>query len=314
MVVDNDQMQQWLDSDGSKTLRTQFYDSLNRDAVELTASEALPIIHGGSSITPQGISTHEDEAVSVYRAQVWSASRLSKYLNVNQSDPMLAIANDVAEYWAFRRQAYFLSTLAGILAMNDAAPTGGSTHTAGDYTLDVSAGSFTEGTTNFTAENYLNAVQLLGDRQGDLNTIMMHSITYNKMLKEDLIDFLVDSEGRATIKSYMGSPVIVNDEMPGAANVRHTYIFGPAVFGRAVSIPDDAVAVARSEEAGNGIGQESLFSRVRWALHPMGHRFVGTVGSVGGPTNAALATGTNWIKSSPERKQFPFVRLITREA
>ena len=69
--------------------------------------------------------------------------------------------------------------------------------------------------------------------------------------------------------------------------------------------------------AGNGNGQDVLYNRNIWCIHPVGHAYVGTAPN-GGPSNAAtannLAAAGSWNRVFSERKQIKFARLITREA
>jgi hypothetical protein len=77
----------------------------------------------------------------------------------------------------------------------------------------------------------------------------------------------------------------------------------PTFLGREV-IVDDA-------------GTETLYNRVEWCMHPIGHAYVGTAPN-GGPTNAAtsnnLAHADSWRRAFAERKQIKIARLITRES
>ena len=77
------------------------------------------------------------------------------------------------------------------------------------------------------------------------------------------------------------------------------------------------MAVERKEAAGLGGGQDILYDRVEWCLHPVGHAYIGTP-PVGGPSNATtannLANAGSWRRVFTERKQIKIARLITRES
>ena len=74
--------------------------------------------------------------------------------------------------------------------------------------------------------------------------------------------------------------------------------------------------VFRHPSAGNGGGQSTLYNRVEWCLHPVGHKFAASPAD-GGPSNLAtapnLAHEDSWQRVYPERKQIKIARLITRE-
>jgi hypothetical protein len=84
----------------------------------------------------------------------------------------------------------------------------------------------------------------------------------------------------------------------------------------ALGLPKVPTETYRYPQAGNGGGQEVLFTRREFCVHPVGHAFVGTT-SKGGPSNGTGANQLNnansWSRVYPERKQIPFARLVTRE-
>jgi hypothetical protein len=319
-VVDDPDLNSWLESEGSMTWTGPRWDSLNRTAVELTINEMAPVVFGGTAPTPQGIDTHIETAVRVERAQVHSSTKLAKYYNSRQADPLDAIITDLAQYWLYRRQAYFLATWAGVFADNDAAVDSGGTHVAGDLTLNRSAaGVYSAGVTNMTASNFIDAVQLMGDDSDSLGYIVTHSVVRAGLEKADLLETIKDSQG-GKVLTYRGKQLLINDSMAkGAGNVYHTYIFGAGSTGRGTGQPDVPFEHSRYADGGNGAGQDAVWTRVRWCFHPYGHRFIGApTANTGGPTNAATANNLahlgSWVRTAPERKQIKAVRLITTEA
>jgi hypothetical protein len=90
---------------------------------------------------------------------------------------------------------------------------------------------------------------LLGDEQGGLTGVAVHSLTLKAMVKADLIDYVPDSQGKLTIPTYLGKSVIVDDGMPvsgaGATRVFTTYIFGPGAIGYGERSPKVPVEVER---------------------------------------------------------------------
>ncbi len=158
---------------------------------------------------------------------------------------------------------------------------------------DISA--LTGGAQYFDADSFIDAAFLLGDEQGGLNAVAVHSPTLKAMVKADLIDFVPDSEGKLTIPAYMGKTVIVDDGMPvsgaGANRMFTTYLFGPGAIGYGEKSPKVPVEVERQEL--KGMGQESSCNRRQWVMHPRGVKWIGN--SVWrDPSNAELATTTNW--------------------
>lgn len=312
MVVDS-QLNTFL-AGGGLTFNVPSWKDLDDDA-ERVSTDSVPAEYtaGVADPDPMKIESATEVAVRLSRNQSWSTADLAATLA--GSDPMDAIASRVGAYWTRRLQAAFIATMTGVFADNDAAPAG-TEHVQGDLTNDVSGGAYSAGVTDFSAEAFLDAGLTMGDSQDGLGLVMVHSVVYNRMQKNNLIDFIPDADGRVTIPTFLGKQVIVDDSMPNAGGVYQSWIFGPGAirFGRGT--PEVPTEVHRLPGAGNGGGAETLYNRVEWMLHPVGHAYVGTPPN-GGPSNAStsnnLANAGSWQRIWSERKQIKIARLITRE-
>lgn len=263
--------------------------------------------------SPNKIGSANEIVVRLSRNNSWATADLSAALA--GEDPADAIASRVADYWVRRAQAMFVATMTGVFADNDAAPTG-TEHVAGDLTSNISGGAFTDGVTNFSAEAFIDATLTMGDSMESLGMIMVHSIVYGRMQKNNLIDFIPDASGQIRIPVFLGRQVIIDDSMPFASGVFQSWLFGSGALRLGTGAPKVPTEVLRIPSAGNGGGQEQLYNRVEWCLHPVGHRYAGTAAN-GGPSNAAtannLANAGSWARVFTERKQIKIARLITRE-
>jgi hypothetical protein len=187
-------------------------------------------------------------------------------------------------------------------------------------TLDISniaGGAYQAGFTDFGAAAHIRALQLLGDSKADMKrrgVIMMHSIVTATIEQKDLIETVRDSEGNGLYQTFRGMRIIENDEMTSpSAGVYDTYYFAPGAFLLGVGSPKVPVEFERKPGAGNGGGQEVMYHRWEWALHPIGHAWQ-LASTGGGPTYAQIATGTSWKRVYPERKQIRIIRLRSRES
>jgi hypothetical protein len=268
---------------------------------------------GGDNSAPKKLGTATEVAVRLSRNQSWAASNLAA--DLAGSDPMMAIADRVANYWSLRLQAAFVATIKGVFADNAAVPSG-SEHTQNDMTYDIKGSSYTAGTTDFNASAFIDACQTMGDSAENLGIVMVHSVVFARMQKNNLIDFIPDSEGRP-VRSFLGKQVIVDDSLPYSSGVYDTWIFGAGAVRLGIGTPKYATEVQREPNAGNGGGEDILYNRVMWCIHPVGNKYAGTAAN-GGPTNAAtsnnLAAAGSWQRVYPERKQIKIARLITRES
>jgi hypothetical protein len=294
---------------GGLTFNEPSFKDLDNDA-DNVASATL-----ATTSTPNKIGTATEIQVRLSRNNSWSSGDLAA--DLAGADPMQAIANRVAAYWVRRLQVAFIATITGVYADNAAAPTG-TEHVQNDMTHDVSGVSFTDGVTNFSAEAFLDAAVTMGDSMDQLGLVIMHSIVYNRALKNNLIDFIPDAVNPAAqaIPTFLGRQVLVDDGTPRSSGVFQTWLFGAGAVRLGMGSPKVPTEVDRIPAAGNGSGQEVLYNRTEWTIHPVGEAYVGTA-PAGGPSNAAstnnLADAGSWARVFAERKQIKMARLITRE-
>lgn len=308
--LDND-----ADNVSSDATADTFGHVLNGTSIDLAG--ALTAL---SDSRPKATGTAQEIAVRMNRNQSWASSQLAAQLA--GADPMRSIAELVSDYWARRLQAAFIATLNGVSKDNGA-------NDSGDYAHSIVGASFVDGVTNISAEAVLDAMVTMGDSMEGLRGIIVHSIVYNRLQKNNLIDFIPDARGEVVIPTFLGKQVIVDDGMPtgtsvvqkdgsaGTSGMYETWLFGPGAVQLGNVPPPNATATQRFEQAGNGGGQDVLYSRQQWCIHPVGHAYVGTAPK-GGPANGTgsnnLNNATSWNRVYSERKQIKFARLITRES
>jgi hypothetical protein len=258
--------------------------------------------------TPFKVGTSQEVATRLSRNGSWASADLAAALA--GEDPLDMIAQRVSNYWTKRLQTAFIATWNGVIKDNTA-------NDAGDYTNDISGAAYVAGVTDFSAEALIDTAQTMGDSSDQLSAIFVHSLVKARMMKNNLIDFIPDSRGETMIATFLGYEVITDDSMPATGSVYDTWMFAGGATQLGTGSPKVPTAVKRYEEAGNGGGNEVLFNRVEWSIHPTGHAYTGTCPS-GGPGNGTGANQLNaaasWNRVYPERKQIKFARLVTREA
>jgi hypothetical protein len=295
---------------GGLTFNEPSFKDLDNDAENVSSDD--PTVQSA----PKKIGTATEIQVRLSRNQSWSSMDLAG--DLAGTDPMDAIANRVASYWVRRQQAVFIATLRGVFADNAAAPTGSDTHVQNDMTRDLSAlnaGAYLKGTTDFGAGPFVDATLTMGDSMDELTLVMMHSVVYGTALKNNLIEFVTasDNQGAVRIPTYLGREVIVDDGVYNAGGVFETWLLARGALRIGMGSPKVPTEVDRKPENGNGAGQEILYNRQEWAIHPVGYAFIQGAIPAGGPTNADLATAANWSRRFSERKMIKIARLITRE-
>ena len=249
---------------------------------DLTGADEL--LDDQNPLTPGRIQAAQDEAVILRRGRAWGANDLAA--NLAGDDPMKAIADLVAAYWARRMQAILLSKLGGVF---------GAATMAGNV-YDITAAAVAADRT-ITALTFVDAAQRLGDAKEQLTGVLMHSATEASLSKQDLI-MVEPKEREVAVKTFMGKRVIVDDGCPVAANGEDytTYLFGPGAIALGNGNP---VGFVPTEVARDGLaGEDFLINRKTLILHPRGVRWTPQAGVPAGvsPSNAELAAGLNWTR------------------
>ena len=298
---------------GGLTYNVPSFKDLDNDTDNISTDVAADAITGNAvDANPMKLGTGQEVAVRLSRNQHWSSADLAG--DLAGADPMMAIAGRVGAYWARRLQAAFVATITGVFADNAAAP-GGTEHVQNDMTNDIS-GTYTAGTTDFSAEAFIDAVLTMGDSMDEISMVMVHSIVGAKMIKNDLIDFIPDSQGNLTIPTFQGKAVIMDDGVPSSSGTYETWMFGVGAVQLGMSSPKVPTEVERHSLSAGGGGSEVLSNRHEWAIHPVGCKYAGTAAN-GGPSNLAttnnLAAAGSWQRVYGERKQIKIARLITTE-
>jgi hypothetical protein len=241
------------------------------------------IMDDTNDLTVNAIGSDKDVAARLFRAKSFGASDLSGELS--GADPIADIADKFADYWAKRIDTLALSVLDGAMAASNMT---GNVH-------DISG--LSGAASNFDAEAFIDAGGKLGDMQDELSGVAIHSDTYTSMKKQDLIDFALDSEGNATIPTYMGKRVIVSDRNTKATGPVYTsYIFGSGALGFAQWDPEYGVEAGREPLKGGGM--EYIVHRRNFICHVRGVKWAPGSGVPAKPTpsNAELGDGGNWTR------------------
>lgn len=259
-----------LASGGGKTVHMPYFEDLAGDDEVLSDSTAL---------TVGKIETDQDVAVILQRGKAWSVNDLAKYLS--GADPMKAIAELVAAYWARKMQATLIKTLEGVF---------GAASMSGNL-LDISGEA--DGSREIKGSTFIDALQKLGDAQGGITGVAMHSAARAVLAKNDLITTVRDSEGRPVLEQFMGKTVICDDGCPTAAGTYRSYLFGPG----AIALGNNN-KLAEAVETGRDVlaGDDILVNRKHFILHPRGVAYQAVACAGVSPTNAELATQTNWVR------------------
>lgn len=285
---------------GGATINIPFWNQLTMsDAANISSDDNT------SSATPKKFTAGKNIGIRHGLNQAWSSMDLAATLA--GSDPMMALANQVAGYWDQRSQVRLIRSLIGVIADNVA-------NDSGDMVNDIwetTAGSVTDAN-RFSAEAAIDAWATMGDKWENVVAVSMHSVTYFHLQKLNLIDFIPDSEGMTNVATYQGKRIIVNDDNyvnTDGTSKYYTFFYGAGMVSFANEPGKVPSEVEREALTGDGGGQETLVSRQQFVIHPNGFQFTSSSLAGESPTLAELIAAANWDRAV-ERKRVPLACLI----
>lgn len=267
----------------------------------------------------------DDPAVNSVAGKISTGDQIARIANINQSwsatdlasevagaNAMQRIANRVNAYWERQLQQRVVAVTVGLFNDNVAGNGGDMVFNAARTTLGAAAV-----TNGFTRSNFTSAAFTLGDSYENTGGIAVHSVIYKRMIDNDDIDFIKDSNGSLAVPTFLGKRIIIDDGMPVTNNATSglleytSVLYGAGAFGFGEGTPVTPVEVDRKPEQGNGGGVEILYTRKTWLIHPFGYAFNSSTVTGLSPSLADLRLATNWTRVFDERKQVPISFLVT---
>lgn len=232
------------------------------------------------------------------------------------ASPLAHVRNRFGEYWTRQQNRRVIATAVGLLADNVA-------NDAGDMLVDISGNA--GDAAKFSSDSFVDAAYTLGDNADAITAIAVHSSIEARMVKNDDIVNVTDSQGNLVMRTYKGRAVIVDDQLPvsgsGADRIYTSILFGRGavgfggvegnVFAAGVGVPKTPAEVSRTAEAGNGGGMESIWERRTWMLHPFGFEWIEGSLTEMSPTLADLRLAAHWNRVV-DRKQVPMAFIKSK--
>lgn len=272
-IVENNEEFDRLASGPNTIVNMPYWNDLTGDSEVMTDDGAL---------TPGKIGSNKDVAVKHGRARAWGANGLSALLSGD--DPMGAIANLVASYWAREMQKILLATLDGVFTSTSMQ----------DKVLDISA---EEGDAAlFTPEAFVDATQLMGDAKDLLTGVMMHSAVEAYLVKLQLIQYEETKDKSVRIPYFMNKRVIVDDSMPfdTTNKIGTMYLFGNGAVALGNGSHPNIIETEVDRDSLASSGEDFLINRKIFILHPRGIKWTDASKADVFPTNTETKNGANW--------------------
>jgi len=279
-------------SEGGDFINVPFF------AANLTGD--FEVLTDSSSLTPGKITANKQVGVILHRGRAFESRDLAAL--AAGADPMAAIATKVADYVANQRQKDLIKCLEGVFG----------SLTGSDSPAFDALRFGTSGMTALSPRQVAQARALLGDQGDKLTAVAMHSAVYYDLVERKAIDYITNTEARLStaatgastinaiagsvasayagdnaVPTYMGLRVIVSDDLaPTSTNY-------PVYFFTAGAIASGEQMALRTETDRDILAKsDAMAIDLHYCYHPIGAKWGTTVN----PTQAQLATITNWTK------------------
>jgi len=280
IIVDTPAISALLDGGGS-TFNLPFWQ-------DLTSTPEIP--SETVAVTDNKITT--DKQIALRQLGVWKTGSNDLSAVLAGDDPMLAIADYTAEGWIKYYQTLLNGSINGLVLDNVA-----------NFSSDLVNDIFIETTVGQTAANWFSSVAAIntifkrGDRFDEYVAVAMHSVVYAQAFKNDLIDFIPDSQ-QVPQPTFMGLNVVVDDSVPTRAGTTSGVVYSTIFYKAGAFQYGDSTSrligteVQRDEDKGMGI--DYLHTRRHFTIHPVGFEWLSTTTAGTSPTYAELGLATNW--------------------
>ncbi|AXH72343.1 MAG: coat protein [Caudoviricetes sp.] len=262
---------------------------------------------------PRTINTGLMQARMAYLNEGFGQADLT--VTVTKQNPLQHIAGLLDNFWQRQAQRRLLATVIGIY--NDNIGATDAHHIQNDMVTNANG--------IFSPEALIDAQAQFGDGSGSvgldgLGALAVPRAIYTQMQKQNLIDFVEDSEARVRFAYYQGVRLVVDDGMPvvGETGAKKAVcvLMGAGAIGYAAGTPHTPQEYERAASRANGGGVDTLWSRRDWLMHPLGYSFL-SAKITGNKTETRaqsaswqdLADATNWQREF-DRKDIPLAFLV----
>lgn len=272
-----------------------------------TVSDAAQQIVSGTDVDYVDFSDYKQRAVWLLRAWGWGQENLIQI--IAKKDPQSEIMRQLAVTVAREIQTTAINVVKGIMATALA-----STHSTG--------ASFSGG--EITYPGILAAKQLLGDSQLLLTQAIANSKVVNDAVLLNIASFPAGVVGNEAAKSgalpvIAGMNTWMEDAIAAVTSVYSSYFAAPGALvykfapwtRRGINGEVKTSAMIDIEPWRNPAtsgGLDIVYVRIKFLVHPLGMQYNSATNN---PTNAQLATGSNWTKVADDNRKIKIVELKT---
>lgn len=280
-------------------IEAPFFDPINPVEERMTSGDDWGT-SGDGHFTFQKITSSTQYATITHRGFAYAVDKLSR-LAIGE-DPLAVLASQLAPAMDKLRTAKFIAQMEGLLG------TGGPLNATQNLNKSVTTGSTIANW--LTAENIVEARYKLGERQSDITTLVIPSPVAAYLEQVGFLAYDADRKGvnrRQEIGIFGNLNVVVDDQCPiigtsGQQRQFVCYLAGAGVMREGDQIPMEIEADRNAPSK-----QDGLVIDYHHVQHVPGTSWNAAFDN---PTNAQLATGSNFTLAYAEPRLIPVVRLV----
>lgn len=255
---------------------------------------------GEGHFTFQKIQATTQYASITHRGFAYAVDKLSRL--TTGEDALSVLASQLVPAMDKLRTVKFISQMEGLLG------TGGPLNSTNSLNKSVTTGA---AEANYlTAGNVIEARYKLNERQADITTIVMHSLVAAYL---EQLGFLAYSGDRAGVNRsqqigiFANLNVVVDDQCPIIGTSGQQRQFVCYLGGPGVMIEGDQIPMEIEPDRNAPSKQDGIIIDYHHVQHVPGTSWNA---SFDNPTNAQLATGSNYSLAYSDARLIPAVRLI----
>jgi hypothetical protein len=237
-------------------------------------------------VTVNAFSSYKQIAPILRRRSAYSASDLAKA--VSGSNPLDALGEEVASYWARRIDDATYNILVGVTegVENDTPAT--------DIIYDISG--LSGNLAKFSIGALFDTQALLQDEADTANIIIMAPAIYASLKKLGVTSLV--PYGSGMVETFSGMRVVVSNRIVPTGDVYRTFVCRANSLVFADNTPaNSALEMDRNYKR----GIDEVYTSRTFVMHPVGAAYTGSTVSV---TNANLASAGNWNLAAEDYRNF----------
>ena len=280
-------------------IEAPFFDPINPIEERMTSSNDWGI-SGEGHFTYQKVTASTQYATVTHRGFAYAGDKLSR-LAIGE-DPMASLASQLAPAMNKLRVAKFIAQMEGLLG------TGGPLNATQNLNKSVTTGSTISNW--LTAENVIEARYKLGERQSDITTLVIPSLVAAYLEQVGFLTYDADRRGvnrSQQIGIFANLNVVIDDQCPVIGTSGQQRQFVCYLAGAGVMREGDQIPMEIEPDRNALSKQDGIIIDYHHVQHVVGTSWNANFDN---PTNAQLATGSNFALAFEEPRLIPVVRLI----